>query len=185
MIFTETGIAGAHIIDLERHEDHRGFFARGFCAKEFSEHGLPPTIAQINISFNHEKGTVRGLHYQVPPAPEAKFIRCVHGAIFDVMVDMRPSSPTYLRWVGVELTAGSGRAVFVPEMCAHGYQALTEGATVLYSVSEFYRPEYERGVRPDDPALGIRWPLPIGELSAKERSWPLFKADRDERERAG
>lgn len=174
MIFTATKIPGVYVVDLERREDHRGFFARGFCAREFHSHGLMPAIAQINITFNHVKGTVRGLHFQVAPAEEAKFLRCVQGAVFDVTVDLRPDSPTYLQWFGVELTAESGRALYAPPMCAHGYQTLTDGAMVMYSASAFYTPECERGFRPDDPTFGIEWPLAISAISDKDKSWPLF-----------
>ncbi|MCS6846153.1 MAG: dTDP-4-dehydrorhamnose 3,5-epimerase family protein [Anaerolineae bacterium] len=176
MIFTPTKIPGVYVVDLERREDHRGFFARGFCAREFQAHGLTPAIAQINITFNHVKGTVRGLHFQVAPAEEAKFLRCVHGAVFDVTVDLRPDSPTYLQWFGVELTAESGRALYAPPMCAHGYQTLTDGAVVMYSASAFYTPECERGFRPDDPTFSIEWPLAISAISDKDKSWPLFGA---------
>jgi dTDP-4-dehydrorhamnose 3,5-epimerase len=176
MKFTPLPVQGAFVVDLERREDHRGFFARIFCVNEFKAHGLVADIVQINMSFNHKAGTVRGLHYQIEPAPEAKFIRCVHGAVFDVMVDLRPDSPTYLRWCGVELTDENRRAVFVPPLCLHGYQALTDGATVIYSASAPYTPSAERGFRPDDPAFAIQWPLPIGELSEKEKAWPLFSS---------
>lgn len=176
MFIRETNIPGVYLVDLDKREDRRGFFARGFCAREFHDHHLISTIAQINLTFNHRKGTVRGLHYQVPPAEEAKFLRCTQGAVFDVTVDLRPESPTYLHWFGVELTAESGTALYVPPMCAHGYQTLTDGAMVMYSSSAFYTPECERGFRPDDPAFGIEWPLPIVELSDKDKSWPLFAA---------
>src|SRR3712207_2144495 len=174
MLFTETKLKGAFIIDLEHREDNRGFFARTFCAKEFEEHGLKPTVAQCNSSFNHKKGTLRGMHYQVPPAAETKLIRCTQGAIYDVIVDMRPDSPTYLVHIGVELTAENRRALYVPEMFAHGYQALTDGAEVTYQVSEAYTPGTERGLRHDDPALGLSWPLPVSVISPKDAAWPLM-----------
>jgi dTDP-4-dehydrorhamnose 3,5-epimerase len=172
--FTETEIHGAFIIDLEPHADDRGFFARTFCAREFAEHGLTTTIAQANGSFNRRRGTLRGLHYQDERAPEAKLVRCISGAIFDVLVDMRPDSPTYLRHVGVELSAANRRQLFIPELCAAGYQTLADDTEVAYQVSAFYTPESERGMRYDDPLLGIAWPLPVTEISAKDAAWPLL-----------
>jgi len=176
MIFTSTKLAGAFIIDLEEKPDSRGFFARTFCADEFIAHGLKPTVAQCNLSFNHKKGTLRGMHYQTLPAAETKLIRCTQGAIYDVIVDMRPESPTYLSHIGVELTAQNRRALYVPEMFAHGYQALTDGAEVVYQVGEFYTPGYERGLRYDDPILGIYWPLTATEMSDKDQNWPLLES---------
>lgn len=176
MLFTPTQLKGAFIVDLEQRQDHRGFFARTFCAKEFSAHGLKPTVAQCNLSFNHKKGTLRGMHYQIAPATETKLIRCIQGAIYDVLIDMRPESPTYLSSIGVELTAENRRALYVPEMVAHGYQALTDGAEVIYEVGEFYMPGYERGLRYDDPAFKIEWPLPVSEISDKDAAWPLFES---------
>lgn len=176
MIFTETELKGAFIIDLEERSDHRGFFARTFCAKEFEDHGLKPTVAQCNLSFNHKKGTLRGMHYQTLPAAETKLVRCTRGAIYDVIIDMRPESPTYLSHIGVELTEDNRRALYVPEMFAHGYQTLTDGAEVVYQVGEFYTPGYERGLHYDDPIFGIEWPLPVTEISDKDASWSLFKS---------
>ena len=175
MLFTETPLKGAFVIDLEHRNDHRGFFARTFCAKEFEDHGLKPTVAQCNLSYNHKKGTLRGMHYQTPPAAETKLIRCTQGAIYDVIIDMRPDSPTYLAHFGIELTAENRRALYVPEMFAHGYQALTDGAEVIYQVGEFYTPGYERGLRYNDPVFKIEWPLPVTEISEKDQSWPLFE----------
>jgi dTDP-4-dehydrorhamnose 3,5-epimerase len=175
MLFTETKLKGAFIIDLENREDNRGFFARTFCAKEFEDHGLKPTVAQCNLSFNHKKGTLRGMHYQVPPAAETKLIRCTRGAIYDVIVDMRPESPTYLAHIGVELTEDNRRALYVPELFAHGYLALTDGAEVTYQVGEFYTPGYERGLRYDDPILGIEWPTEITVISEKDAAWALLE----------
>lgn len=175
MLFTETPLKGAFVIDLEQRSDHRGFFARTFCAKEFEDHGLKPTVAQCNLSYNHKKGTLRGMHYQTPPAAETKLIRCTQGGIYDVIIDMRPDSPTYLAHFGIELTAENRRALYVPEMFAHGYQALTDGAEVIYQVGEFYTPGYERGLRYDDPFFKIEWPLPVTEISEKDQSWPLFE----------
>ncbi len=177
MQFTETKLKGAFIIELETRPDHRGFFARTFCAQEFAAHGLKPTVAQCNLSFNYRKGTLRGMHYQVAPATETKLIRCTQGAIYDVIIDMRPDSPTYLSHIGVELTAENRRALYVPEMFAHGYQALTDGAEVVYQVGEFYTPGYERGLRYNDPAFHIDWPLAVSEISEKDATWPwLFES---------
>jgi dTDP-4-dehydrorhamnose 3,5-epimerase len=175
MLFTETKLKGAFIIDLEHREDNRGFFARTFCANEFEDHGLKPTVAQCNLSFNHKKGTLRGMHYQTSPAAETKLIRCTQGAIYDVIVDMRPDSPTYLAHIGVELTAENRRALYVPEMFAHGYQALTDGAEVVYQVGEFYTPGYERGLRYSDPILGIEWPTEVTVISDKDAAWDLLE----------
>ncbi|MDX2242893.1 MAG: dTDP-4-dehydrorhamnose 3,5-epimerase [Leptolyngbyaceae cyanobacterium bins.302] len=175
MIFTQTKLKDAYIIDLELRGDDRGAFARTFCAKEFEEHGLKPTVAQCNLSFNHKAGTLRGMHYQLPPAAETKLVRCTKGAIYDVIIDMRPDSPTYLQHIGVELTEDNRRALYVPEMFAHGYQALTDGAEVVYQVGEFYTPGYERGLRYDDPAFKIAWPMPVTVISAKDAAWALFE----------
>jgi dTDP-4-dehydrorhamnose 3,5-epimerase len=175
MLFTETKLKGAFIIDLDHREDNRGFFARTFCANEFEQHGLKPSVAQCNLSFNHKKGTLRGMHYQTPPAAETKLIRCTQGAIYDVIVDMRPDSPTYLSHIGVELTAENRRALYVPEMFAHGYQALTDGAEVVYQVGEFYTPGYERGLRYNDPILGIEWPTEVTVISEKDAAWALLE----------
>jgi dTDP-4-dehydrorhamnose 3,5-epimerase len=178
MIFQETKLAGAFIVELDKKEDERGFFSRGFCAREFAEQGLSPQVVQANISFSHTKGTIRGMHYQVAPATEPKFIRCIRGAIWDVIIDLRPDSPTYLDHIGVELSADNRRAIYVPDMFAHGNQALTDGAELLYLVGEYYTPGYERGVRYDDPAIGIEWPVPVTIVSAKDAAWPLLKADK-------
>ena len=172
--FIETKLKGAFILNLEERADERGFFARTFCAREFEAHGLKPTVAQCNLSFNHEEGTLRGMHYQVAPAAETKLVRCTRGAIYDVIIDLRPDSPTHLQHVGVELSEQNRRALYVPGMFAHGYQALTDGAEVVYQVGEFYTPGYERGLRYDDPAFGISWPLEVSVISEKDASWPLF-----------
>jgi dTDP-4-dehydrorhamnose 3,5-epimerase len=175
--FTETEISGAFIIDLEPHADARGYFARTFCVREFAEHGLITTIAQVNASYNHRRGTLRGMHYQDEPAPEAKLVRCVSGAIHDVIVDMRPGSPTYLRHVAVELSAANRRQLYIPQQCAAGYQTLADDTEVAYQVSEFYTPGTERGLRHDDPILGIAWPLPVAEISPKDLAWPLLSPE--------
>lgn len=176
MIFTETKLKGAFFIDLDLRSDNRGAFARTFCAKEFAEHGLKPSVAQCNLSFNHKAGTLRGMHYQIPPASETKLVRCTKGAIYDVIIDMRPDSPTYRQHIGVELTAGNRRALYVPELFAHGYQALSDGAEVVYQVGEFYTPGYERGIRYDDPAFNIQWPMPVMVISEKDAAWKPFES---------
>ena len=174
MIFTETKLKGAFIVDLEPRGDDRGFFARAFCQREFEAHGLKPLIAQANISFNYNKGTVRGLHFQFPPAAETKFVRCSRGAILDVIVDLRPESSTYLQYVAVELSADNRRGLYVPERFAHGYQVLEDRTETTYQVGEFYTPAAESGVRYSDPRLAIEWPLPVTDMSPKDRVWPLL-----------
>ena len=176
MIFTETALPGAFIIDLELRDDERGGFARTFCQHEFAAHGLKPEVAQCNLSFNHRAGTLRGMHYQLTPVAETKLVRCTRGAILDVIVDLRPG-PTYLQHVAVELTEANRRALYVPELFAHGYQALTDGAEVSYQVGEFYTPGAERGLRFDDPRLGIAWPLPVSVISEKDAAWPLLTVE--------
>jgi dTDP-4-dehydrorhamnose 3,5-epimerase len=177
MLFKETHLKGAFVIDLERREDSRGFFARMFCANEFKDHGLKPTIVQGNLSFNHKAGTMRGMHMQLPPAPETKLVRCTRGRIYDVIVDLRPDSPTYLQHFGIELSDENRTALYVPEMFAHGYQALTDGAEVTYLVGEFYTPGTEKGYRYNDPAFGIQWPTPVTVISDKDANWPLFEKE--------
>ena len=174
MRFEATGLAGAFLVELERLEDARGFFARTFCAREFADRGLASVFVQSSVSFTSRRGTVRGLHYQLPPACEVKLVRCTAGAIYDVIVDLRPDSPTYLQHAGVELTADNRRALYVPEMFAHGFQTLADGSDVLYQMSEFHAPDRAAGVRFDDPRLGIQWPLPVAEISGKDRNWPLL-----------
>ncbi|HSB87267.1 MAG TPA: dTDP-4-dehydrorhamnose 3,5-epimerase [Ilumatobacteraceae bacterium] len=174
MIFTETKLQGAYILDLERREDDRGFFARTFCQKEFADHGLKPVIAQANVAFNRYKGTLRGMHFQYPPAAETKLVRATRGAILDIIVDLRPESPTYLEHVAVELSADNSRSLFVPERFAHGYQVLEDGTETTYQVGEFYTPEMEGGLMFDDPRLGLEWPLPVTEMSPKDQQWRLL-----------
>lgn len=173
MRFIETTLAGAFIIEPEIREDVRGGFGRTFCVNEFAAHGLSTNIVQANLSFNHLRGTLRGLHYQLAPAAETKIIRCTSGAILDVIVDLRPESPTYLQHLAVELTAANRRALYVPKLFAHGYQTLTDGAEVTYQVDAPYAPGQERGLRYDDPRLAIRWPLPVSAISEKDMRWPL------------
>jgi dTDP-4-dehydrorhamnose 3,5-epimerase len=174
MIFQETKLAGAFIIDLERREDDRGFFARVFCQHEFAAHGLKPVIAQANIAFNRRRGTIRGMHFQFPPKAESKLVRCTRGAILDIIVDLRPESPTYLHHVAVELTADNHRALYVPERFAHGYQVLEDGTETSYQVGEFYAPQTEGGLLYSDPRLGLPWPLPMTEISPKDEKWKLL-----------
>lgn len=175
MIFTETNLKGAFIIDLERREDARGFFARAFCQQEFAAHGLKPGIAQANIAFNRKKGTLRGMHFQYPPAAETKVVRCTRGAILDIIVDLRPESPSYLDHVAVELTEENQAALYVPQRFAHGYQTLRDNTETSYQVGEFYAPSVEGGLRYCDRRLGLEWPLPISVISDKDQSWKLLE----------
>src|ERR1700741_3544965 len=167
MIFTETALQGAYIIDLEPRRDSRGFFARAFCQQEFVAHGLKPVIAQANVAFNKRKGTLRGMHFQFPPAPETKIVRCTRGAILDIIVDLRPESPTYLQHIAVELTADNMRSLYVPERFAHGYQVLEDTTDASYQMSESYTPSAEGGLPYDDPNLGLDWPLTVRVISAR------------------
>lgn len=178
MILTEAGITGAFIVDPERREDARGFFARVWSAEEFAAHGLNASIFQCNISYNSRRGTIRGLHLQLPPFQEAKHVRCTRGAVYDVIADLRPDSSTYLRWIGVELTEENRRALYIPEGCAHGYQTLSDSSEVTYSVSTAHNPAAEAGVRYDDPLFRIAWPLEATTVSDKDRRWPDFVSDR-------
>jgi dTDP-4-dehydrorhamnose 3,5-epimerase len=175
MIFTQTKIPGVFIVELEKRQDDRGYFARAWCAREFSDHRLPQFV-QTNMSASRRKGTIRGLHYQLAPHGEAKYMRCIRGAIFDVAVDLRPDSPTFRQWFGIELSADNRKAVFVPEGLAHGYQALTDDAEVIYSSSCAYTPGAERGIRFDDPAFRIAWPIRPAIVSEKDQKWPDFAA---------
>src|SRR5438309_2699615 len=161
MIFIETKLKGAFILDVDRREDNRGFFARVFCQREFAMHGLKPLIAQANVAYNFKKGTLRGMHFQFPPAAETKLVRCTRGAILDIIVDLRPESPTYLQHTAVELNEDNGRALYVPERFAHGYQALQDKTETSYQVGEFYMPGTEGGLMYNDPQLGLAWPLPV------------------------
>jgi dTDP-4-dehydrorhamnose 3,5-epimerase len=172
--FLPTPLAGAFVIELEHLEDERGFFARSFCQDEFRAHGLSPSIAQCNISWNRQRGTLRGLHYQASPHEEARTVRCTRGAVWDVIVDLRQGSATRLRWHAVEVSAENRRALYVPEGFAHGFQTLADDSEVLYQMSEFYHPELARGLRWDDPRLAIKWPLPDPILSERDRSYPLL-----------
>jgi dTDP-4-dehydrorhamnose 3,5-epimerase len=180
MIFTETTLRGAFIIDLQRHDDERGFFARAFCQKEFAAHGLKPVIAQANIGFNRKKGTLRGMHFQYPPAAETKLVRCSRGAVLDVIVDLRPESPTYLQHTTVELSAHNHRGIYIPERFAHGYQALEDDTETTYDVGEFYTPGAEGGLPYNDPRLKIEWPLPVTAMSSKDGEWAPLAHVEDE-----
>src|SRR6266480_4597319 len=174
MQFTETKLKGAYVIDLERREDPRGFFARAFCQKEFAAHGLKPIIAQTNVAYNFRKGTMRGMHFQFPPAAETKLVRCPRGAILDIIIDLRPESRSYLHNVAVELNEENGRALYVPERFAHGYQVLRDNTETSYQVGEFYTPGCEGGLMYDDPDLALKWPLPVAVISEKDRAWKPF-----------
>lgn len=174
MIFTETELKGAFLIEPERNEDARGFFSRTWCVEEFKAHGLNPCVVQCNISFNHKKGTLRGMHWQVPPHPEAKLVRCTMGAIYDVIIDLRPASPTYRRHFGVELTAENRKMLFIPEGFAHGFQTLTDNTEVFYQMSDFFAADCARGLRWNDPLFGINWPPGERILSERDRGYPNF-----------
>ncbi len=175
MRYTETTLPGVLLVDLERHQDERGFFARVWCREELAARGLNPNLAQCSISYNRKKGTLRGMHYQAEPHPEAKFVQCIRGAIYDVALDLRPNSPTFRKWYAAELSADNRRLLYLPEGCAHGFQTLTEDCDVLYFISTPFYPELARGVRWDDPAFGIRWPLPVSVISQRDRDYPLWK----------
>lgn len=174
MIFRETPLPGAYVIDIERLEDERGFFARTWCAREYQAHGLNPRLVQCSISFNAKKGTLRGMHYQLPPFTEAKVVRCTRGAIFDVIIDLRRESPTFRQHFGITLTPESRTMLYVPEGFAHGLLTLEDETEVLYLISEFYAPEYARGVRWNDPAFAIKWPAPVQVISARDANYPDF-----------
>ena len=175
MKFIEIDIAGARVIDPSPHQDDRGRFMRAWCSREFAEQGINFVPVQANMGFGVRKGTVRGMHYQTEPAPEAKLVRCTRGAMFDVVLDLRTASPSYGKWYGIELSAKNGRMLYVPEYCGHGYQTLEECTEMYYMTSEFYMPSAVRGVRFDDPAFGIQWPLAAIVVSEQDRTWPLVE----------
>ena len=184
MIFTETKLKGAFIIDLDRKTDERGFFARAFCQNEFRDHGLKPVIAQANVASNAKKGTLRGMHFQYPPAAESKLVRCTRGAILDIIVDLRSESATYLEHISVELNEDNMTALYVPERFAHGYQALRDSTDTSYQVGEFYTPNAESGLRHDDLRLALRWPLPVSVISPKDQAFrPLREIEDDVKRR--
>jgi dTDP-4-dehydrorhamnose 3,5-epimerase len=176
MIFKETKLRGAYVIEPELIEDERGFFARIWSPEEFSARGLNPRIAQCNTSFNKQRGTLRGMHYQIRPHEEAKLVRCTAGAIYDVIIDLRKDSPTHSKWIGVELSARNRQMLYVPEGFAHGFQTLEDDTEVFYQVSAYYHQESARGVRWDDLAFGIDWPLPVRVVSDRDRSHPFVDA---------
>jgi dTDP-4-dehydrorhamnose 3,5-epimerase len=172
MMFTESGLPGVWIIDIEPQEDERGFFARSWCRREFAARGLNPNVVQCNISFNRRKGTVRGMHFQTAPHEEARVVRCTSGSVHDVVIDLRPGSDAYGRWTGTDLTAGNRRMLYVPEGFAHGFQTLEDETEVFYLMSQFFAPAAASGVRWNDPAIAIRWPLPVSVISERDRSYP-------------
>ncbi len=174
MIFRPTKLQGAYAIEPERHVDARGSFSRAWCQREFDAHGLDARLVQCSISTNTKRGTLRGMHYSVPPHAEAKVVRCVKGAIYDVLLDLREGSPTYLHWVAETLSRDNGVALFVPEGVAHGFQTLEDETDVLYQMSEFFAPEGARGVAWNDPAFGIQWPLGEPILSDRDRLYPAL-----------
>jgi dTDP-4-dehydrorhamnose 3,5-epimerase len=174
--FTQTKLAGLTVVELNPITDDRGFFSRAWCTREFEGAGLHTGAAQMNVSFNRYRGTVRGLHYQLPPHAEQKLVRCIAGAIFDVAVDLRPESKTYKQWFGIELSQSNRLALCIPEGFAHGYQALSDDSEVLYLVSSHYHKDAERGARFDDPSFAIQWPLPPQHVSEKDRASPLWSA---------
>jgi dTDP-4-dehydrorhamnose 3,5-epimerase len=172
--FTETKLKGAFVVEIEKLSDERGFFARSWCRKEFEAHGLTSRVAQANVSYNLKKGTLRGMHYQIAPYQECKLIRCTRGAIYDVIIDLRPDSPTYKQWTAVELTADNYTMFFVPQDFAHGFQTLTDETEITYQVSQFYTSGSEKGIRFNDPTFNIQWPLDVSVISDKDRDWPNF-----------
>ncbi len=174
MIFVETKLRGAFVIDLDKHQDERGFFARTFCQKELEAHGLISNVAQANTSLSDTRGTLRGMHYQKTPFEETKLVRCTCGALYDVIIDLRPDSPTFRQWIGVELTADNYRMLFVPQQFAHGFITLADHTEATYLVSQFYSPGSELGIRWNDPQFGIQWPIAVQVISEKDANWPDF-----------
>jgi dTDP-4-dehydrorhamnose 3,5-epimerase len=175
VIFAETKLKDAHVIEIEKLEDTRGFFARSWCRKEFDEHGLISTVVQANISWNKKGGTLRGMHYQIPPYEEAKLVRCSRGSIYDAIIDLRKDSPSYMQWLGVELTADDYKLLYVPGGFAHGFQTLEDDTEVVYQVSQFYTPGAEAGLRWNDPTFNINWPFDVRVISDKDRNWPDYQ----------
>lgn len=178
MLFTETKLKGAFVLEIEPREDNRGFFARTFCQNEFQAHGMNPLVVQCNIAYNKKIGTLRGMHFQRAPHQEAKLVRCTRGKIYDVMLDLRRNSPTYKQWTSAELTEDNHKMLYIPEGFAHGYQTLTETAEVIYQVSQFYAPDSASGVRHNDPAFGIHWPLEVSSISDLDKGWPNYDDSR-------
>ena len=178
MIFAETKFAGAYTVDIDRREDNRGHFARVFCAEEFSAHGLKPTVAQASVSFNAKQGTLRGLHFQYPPAAETKYVRCTKGAVLDVIVDLRPESPTYLEHLAIVLSVENGRGLYIPKRFAHGFITLEDDTELTYLIGESHVPNAEGGLRYDDPRLGLDWPLPVRVISPRDTAWkPIIEIE--------
>jgi len=177
MIFTETYLEGAFIVEIQRLEDERGFFARSFCQREFQEHGLNPNLAQCNISYNKVKGTMRGMHFQAAPFQEAKLVRCTQGVVHDVIIDLRPDSPTYKEHFAIDLTSEAHNALYVPEGFAHGFLTLAPETCVFYQMSEFYVPGYARGFRWNDPAFSVNWPAEVELISERDANYPDFSTD--------
>lgn len=175
MQITETRIPGASIIEAERVADERGFYALAWAQSEFTVHGLNANLAQCNFSYNHRRGTVRGMHWQVPPHAETKLVRCIQGGIYDVIVDMREDSATYRHWVGVDLTAENHRALYIPEGCAHGFQTLEDATEVFYMITEYYTPAAARGMRWNDPAINVAWPLAVTVISERDAQYPDYR----------
>lgn len=176
MNFQETKIAGSYVIDVRRIEDDRGFFGRTWCRQELAEHGLSQEIVQVNTALSLAKGTLRGMHFQRSPHSEVKIVSCPSGAVFDVVLDLRPESPTFRQWFGVELTADNFRMLYIPEGCAHGYQTLQDNSVLNYTTSAMYAPDHATGVRFDDPAFRIDWPLPVSVISDADAGWPDFSS---------
>ncbi len=177
MRFTPTAVAGVMLVEPEPMTDERGFFARTWCREEFAAQGLNPHLDQCSISFNARRGTLRGMHYQRDPHGEVKLVRCTAGAIFDVAVDLRPTSPTYMKWAGAELTAGNRKALYIPEGCAHGFVTLADGTEVFYQITPAFRPGFGAGVRWNDPVFGIAWPIQPEVISDRDRDYPDYRAD--------
>jgi dTDP-4-dehydrorhamnose 3,5-epimerase len=175
MLFTPTKIPGAFLIDIERRVDQRGYFARAFCQREYEAAGLNPRIAQVNWSSNSLKGTLRGVHFQIPPSQEAKVVCCTRGALYDVVLDLRQDSDSYRTWIAAELTSENRRMFYIPEGCAHGFQTLADETEVLYLMSEFYSQGHACGIRYDDPAFDIEWPLEVMCISNADKSWPRYE----------
>jgi len=176
MRFLDCGIAGARLVEPAPHEDFRGRFMRAWCQREFAENSIDFVPLQANMGLSSRKGTLRGMHYQRSPALEAKLVRCTRGSIFDVVLDLRPGAATYLSWYGTCLSAENGKMIYVPEGCAHGCQSLEDDTEYYYLTSALYAPDHAHGVRYDDPAFGIRWPLPVTSISEQDRSWPLLES---------
>lgn len=180
MLFQPTNLADAYLIDLQKFEDERGFFARTWCVQEFAEHGLDTQLVQCNISYNKQRGTLRGMHYQRSAFAETKLVRCISGAIFDVIIDLRPTSPTFLQWTGVTLSAENRTMLYVPKGFAHGFQTLADHTEVFYQMSDFYAPDHARGLRWNDAKFTIEWPLAVTVLSAKDQHYPDFVPECEE-----